>query len=120
MLISAIVVIPVYYAISTLSIHNYEKRKTWKQVNGKTTLKGNEFIRRIQEICLHKNYTLLEISEKHAYIKENISFRSGGVLYYIELNASEPDSVTVYARGSIYKRQINPNCLTGMVNMLFS
>jgi len=120
MIIAMIIVIPVYYAISTLRTSDYGRRKSWKKVTGKCTLKGDEFIKHVQKLCLHRKYILLEISSTHAYIKESMSFSTGGVLYYIELNDTEPDTVTVWARGSIYKNRINPNCLTGMVNMFFS
>lgn len=115
LIIAMILVIPIYYAISTLRIHDSKKRSTWKQATGKTTLKGDDFIRRVQKICLHKNYLLLEISPTHAYIKEKMSFSSGGVLYFVEL--SESDTITVRARGAIYKDMINNNCLTSMVNL---
>ena len=117
-IIAMIIVIPIYYAISTLRKMDYSARKTWKKATGKSSLKGEEFIRRVQKLCLHKKYILLEISPTHAYIKESISFSSGGVFYYVELN--EPETVNVYARGAIYKNRINPNCLTSMVNMFYS
>ena len=120
MFIAAILVLPAYYAISTLMVYDTDKRHSWKKVTGKCTLTGAEFIKRVQKLCLHRKYILLEISPTHAHIKENMSMSSGGVLYYIELNATEPDTITVWARGAIYKKRINPNCLTGMVNMFYS
>jgi hypothetical protein len=118
LIIAMILVIPIYYAISTLRKHDSKKRSTWKQVKGKTVLKGDDFVKRVQKLCLHRNYILLEISPTHAYIKERMSFSSGGVMYYIEL--SEPDTLTIWARGAIYKDMINNNCLTSLVNMFYA
>ncbi len=120
MIIAMIIVIPIYYAISTLRTSSYGARKSWKKVSGKSALTREEFINRVQKLCMHRKYILLEISPAHAFIKESMSFSTGGVLYYIELNAAEPGTVTVWARGSIYKNRINPNCLTGMMNMFYT
>jgi hypothetical protein len=118
--IAMLFMIPVYYAIATLRTFDPNKRKSWKKASGKANLSADEFIKRVQKLCLHRRYVLLEISPTHAYLKENISFSSGGVMYYIELNATEPDTITVWARGCIYKNRINPNCLISMVNLFYS
>jgi hypothetical protein len=117
-LIAIVFVIPVYYAISSLRTFDKSKHTTWKKVVINTPIKADDFIKQVKKLCLHRKYILLEISPTHAYIKENMSFSSGGVVFYLELNG--PDSLNVWARGSIYKNRINPNCVVSMANMFYS
>ncbi len=119
-IIAMIVVVPIFYAISMLRTGNNKNRKTWKHVTVKSTLSGEEFIGQVKNICIQRNYELLEISPTHAYIKQNMSFSTGGMLYYVELNCDGPDTVTVWARGSILKNGINLCCVTGMANLFYT
>lgn len=76
-----------------------EKHRSWRKVSGATALTPDEFVLRIQNICLLKKWNLEEISVRHATIRVYPSFwHNYGRYYYVEFDAEEKNIINVFYR----------------------
>jgi hypothetical protein len=97
--------------------------ESWKKACITTNLSAHEFILISQNLCANKGYQLMDISIVSnelvkVVIKENPSlWWWNGQIYYIEYKAVERPEVVLYARGCVFKKNLN---LSSYKNTLYS
>lgn len=94
---------------------------TWKKTSMLTNLSPNEFIQRAQNLCANKGYLLIDINATpdviKVVIKENPSLIWWfGQMYYIEYKAAEPQEIDLYARGCVFKQNLNISSYNNTLN----
>jgi hypothetical protein len=107
------------YIFITYAKGNPAKHHKWKNQTIKTKLTSDEFVSITQNICLHKNYLLMDISPTHAFIKQNPTGFHWGAYYYIELNNEPVTTITVWCRGGLYKSSFRLVWLSEIVNLFY-
>ncbi|MCB5251743.1 MAG: hypothetical protein WC944_07220 [Candidatus Cloacimonadaceae bacterium] len=100
-----------------IRLHNLE---SWKKLSTETNISAKEFVLRAQNMCLRKGMALTDIIESEGVIRvlirENPSLLWSGQFYCIDYSISEQPSVTVHARGSIFKENLNSSSFKNTLN----
>jgi len=103
MLVIVLAVQMIYAFISLNRSVKTEHYKSWRKGSIETSLTPQEFISRVQKICLHKNWNIVELTEQHAIIRTYPTFWGWGYFFYIDYLPGETTAVNVYTRGAYWK-----------------
>jgi len=106
------------YSFTWFNKGNPEKHLKWKSRKLETKLTEDEFVEIMKTICLQRNYLLLELSHKHAYIKMCPSWAHWGAYFYIELN-QENNTATIWCSGGVSRNNFRNVWLMDMMSLLY-
>lgn len=111
-----------YFIYASIAMHrtvNTSKHGSWRKESIETTLSSDEFIQRIQNICLIRKWFLIEISDRHATIRTYPDLLGYGIFFYIELIEGEKNTINVFARGAIRQFVFYRSSLYNLINLLY-
>jgi hypothetical protein len=109
----------IYFFIAMYRNVNTKKHGAWRKKSIETALTTAEFVPKIQQICLFRNWNLVEISYNYAVIRTYPNFMGWGIFFYVEILTGETNTINVYARGALVKMFFYEPIRNSLVNQFY-